>query len=126
MFRVGLLATAILVSSVATAFEPATYRGGWRSKTSGHKGPMRVTLTQRCDGRYDARFTGRFAKIIPFTYKATMTPVSSDGYSTTMVSTKRLPIFGNYTMTARVTPGRVDAMYRAKSDHGTFNMTRSR
>ncbi len=103
-----------------------SWRGGWSSTKSGHHGPMRVTITPRCDGQYDARFTGRFAVIIPFTYKVTMTPVAVGPDSTTLYAQRRLPLMGNYQMTAVVQGNQLNAAYTSKSDYGSFNMRRSR
>jgi hypothetical protein len=128
MIRCGLLVLAFMCCSGVSgiAQEPAgQWQGGWKSNTSGHHGPMRATITPRCDGNYDARFTGRFAKVIPFTYRVTMTPVATGPDGTTLVATKQMPILGEYRMTATVDGQSFNARYTAKKDVGTFQMRRS-
>ena len=127
MRRCASLILFTLLATNALAFQPnGVYRGGWHSRTTGHKGPMRVRITPRADGTYDARFFGRFALVIPFAMRTTMTAIATEDQQTTLIANKRLPIFGDYRMTARVTPCRVDAQYSADSDRGTFTMTRRR
>ena len=125
MIRAVFFLSLISLTLTANAFEPfGTYRGGWRSDTTGHEGPMRVKLTPRSDGTYRARFSGRFAKIIPFTYQTTMTPVDYGPGYTKLFSSKQMPLFGAYHTTAVVTPHHVDARYQSKRDHGSFSMSR--
>lgn len=128
MVRSVLCLTVLtLLAGTAVAFQPSgVYRGGWRSNTTGHRGPMRVRITPRSDGTYNARFVGRFALVIPFAMNTTMTPVAVGHQQTVLVANKRLPIFGDYRMTATVSPCRVDAQYSADGDRGTFTMTRRR
>jgi len=127
MIRACTFLILIGLTTWATAQEPnGRWRGGWRSDTSGHRGPMRATITPRKDGLYDARFTGRFALIIPFTYRVTMTPVAVSPCATTLVATKQMPIFGTYRMTATVSGSSLEARYTAKKDVGVFRMRRSR
>lgn len=127
MIRVCILVTLLCLATSVTAQEPSgRWRGGWRSDTTGHRGPMRATITPRNDGRYDVRFTGRFALIVPFTYRVTMTPVAAGPCRTTLVATKQMPIFGTYRMTATVSRNNFDASYTAKEDVGHFRMRRSR
>ncbi|MEZ6089762.1 MAG: hypothetical protein R3C05_17385 [Pirellulaceae bacterium] len=127
MIRFCVFCILLFLATVATAQEPiGRWSGGWRSNTSGHRGPMRATITPRSDGRYDARFSGRFALIIPFTYRVTMTPVAVSPCGTTLVATKKMPIFGTYRMTATVSGNSLDARYTAKKDVGVFRMRRSR
>lgn len=127
MIRICTFLVLLCLTTFATAQDPiGRWNGGWRSNTSGHRGPMRATITPRSDGRYDARFTGRFALIIPFTYRVTMTPVAVSPCETTLVATKKMPIFGTYRMTATVSGNSLEARYTAKKDVGLFRMQRSR
>lgn len=123
-----LISTAPMVADASQpsrgSGRPAVYKGTWRSNSTGHRGPMRMRLTQRGDGTYQARFMGRFALVIPFTYKTDMSAVSSNSGQTTLVANKRLPIFGNFQTTARVTACGVNADYCAEKDRGRFTMTR--
>jgi hypothetical protein len=129
MFIRGLLGVLFLVSSSSVFAQDPTgvWVGRWHSETTGHQGPMRARVTPNSDGTYNARFTGRFALVIPFTYRATLTPVACDGCATTLVSSKQLgPIMGTYRMDSVVAGNQFQAGYSAKKDRGTFNMTRRR
>ena len=121
----ALLFTSLTAVDVQ-ARGPAVYRGNWNSQSTGHQGPMRLRLTPRRDGNYNARFTGRFAMVIPFTYRVTMTPVATAGGNMQLVANKRLPIFGNFQTVANVTPCDVNAAYCADRDQGQFTMSRIR
>ncbi len=125
MIRSLLLFGLLLIPSLGFCGQPAgKWRGGWQSHTSGHHGPMHATVTPRSDGQYNARFTGRFALVIPFTYRVTMTPVEYGPEGTTLVASRRLPLLGIYNMTATVHGNRLDAAYTSKSDQGAFHMQR--
>lgn len=121
----GFLLSGFLAE--ANAFQPqSVYRGKWVSNSTGHQGPMRVRIRPRGDGTYNARFTGRFAKVIPFSIRTIMTPVSTSCNQTTLVADRRIPIFGSYRMRATVTPNSMDAYYDASVDQGYFTMRRRR
>ena len=69
MLRLSLTSAVLLVAvSTAQPQSPQKLVGEWRSEKSGHHGPMRAKLTPTADG-YDMRVVGRFAAIIPFTYR---------------------------------------------------------
>ncbi len=122
---VFVMAWIVMISAHAMAGEPAgRWRGDWTSHTSGHHGPMRAVIHQRPDGNYDARFVGRFALVIPFTYKVTMIPVAADECGTTLAASKRLPLLGIYNMTASVSGGQFTANYNSRKDQGVFQMRR--
>lgn len=86
---------------------------------------MKARVTSNGDGSYDARFTGRFLVVVPFTYKTTLQSVSYDGNSTTLVANKSLgPILGSYQMQAAVGNGQFNANFSAGKDSGRFSMVR--
>ena len=87
---------------------------------------MRLRLTRLPSGQYSARFTGRFAVVIPFTYRTTMNVVSDGMGRTRLQANKRLPIFGGFQTVADVTACTVDARYCAEKDAGHFTMSRVR
>ena len=97
------------------------YRGGWQSSTTGHRGPMNVRLRQQSSGEYRALFTGRFAGVIPFVYRAKLEPTVVPGH---FVSERRLPLMGTYRMSAVISPGGFYASYTSRKDVGSFQMRR--
>lgn len=64
------------------------WQGRWKSESTGHSGPMRVTITPTSQGTYQARFAGRFAAIIPFAYRAELIPQSTLDGQTILTSSK--------------------------------------
>ncbi|OYP38529.1 hypothetical protein CGZ80_01940 [Rhodopirellula sp. MGV] len=96
--------------------------GSWTSQTSGHTGPLRARIRQVDSDTYRALFAGRFAVVVPFVYPAKLdrVPGTFDLYR----SNTRLPLMGNYGMTARISGGRFNAVYSSKSDRGVFRMNR--
>lgn len=103
------------------------YRGEWRSGSTGHRGPMRAVVQPRADGNYQARFTGRFALVIPFAYKATLQP-TQDEYGNTFLSVEKPlgPILGSYRMTAQANEHGFSGNFQAAGDNGSIQMKRIR
>lgn len=100
------------------------WRGTWSSRSTGHQGPLRARIRQLDSHTYRAWFAGRFAGVIPFVYPSKLSRVP--GTANLYRSSQRLPLMGNYQMTATVTPGRFDAHFQSRNDQGTFRMTRRR
>lgn len=104
-----------------------TWKGQWRSESTGHSGPMRVVITPSNRGTYQARFTGRFAAIIPFAYRAELVPVQSSDGTTRLTSSKKLgPILGDYQMQTQVVGGTLSGGFQAAGDRGSILMQRVR
>jgi len=103
------------------------YRGGWRSSSNGHHGPMRAVLKQKSDGTVQARFTGRFALVIPFAYKVTLQPIQ-DGFGNTILTANKPlgPILGSYQMTAQANALGLNGNFQAAGDSGSIQMNRVR
>ncbi len=103
------------------------YRGEWRSRSTGHHGPMRAVVQPRADGTYQARFTGRFALVIPFAYRVTLQP-SLDAFGNTLLTAEKPlgPIMGSYRMTAHANESGLTGSFQAAGDDGTIQMQRVR
>ena len=70
-------------------------------------------------------FKGRFAKIIPFRYRTTMTITGvGDGVATLVASRRLGPVLGTFAMTAVATPTTFEAEFSSKNDCGRFVLTR--
>lgn len=137
--RMPVLLTAILVLA-ACGLPPATAQGGWgggppsrptgvwrgewSSQTSGHRGPLGARIRAVGPDRYRALFYGRFAVVIPFAYRTTLTrvPGTSDLYH----SAKRMPLLGTYRTTARISHDSFRADFVGREDRGVFLMSRRR
>jgi hypothetical protein len=110
-----------------SAAASAVYRGRWTSQTTGHSGPMRARITPRGDGTYDARFTGRFAVIVPFTYRVTLSQADSGEGGELLVAHKRLgPLMGSYEMSAWKSPAALAGSFSAAGDVGSVQLPRVR
>ena len=103
------------------------WRGEWHSQSTGHRGPMRANVWKANDGTYQARFSGRFALVIPFTYKVTMNP-SYDQYGNVHLhASKPLgPLMGSYSMDAVSSGNGLNGSFRAAKDVGSIRMERVR
>ena len=124
-----VLATICFVTSQKVfADSPAgVYRGEWRSSSNGHHGPMRAVVQTRTDGTYQARFTGRFALVIPFVYKVTLQPTQDEFGNTILTANKPLgPILGSYQMTAQANECCLNGNFQAAGDNGSIQMNRVR
>ena len=124
------LVVAVMTASLAAQESSpgniqGVWRGQWRSASTGHKGPMRVVITPTNQGTYQARFTGRFAAIIPFTYRAELIPVTAQDGSVQLTSSKKLgPILGSYEMRTRVAGNTLSGEFQAAGDRGSILMQR--
>ena len=106
-------------ANAVNAQSPSIYRGKWQSHSTGHSGPMRVKLSSNADGTIDAKFSGRFALVIPFVYRAELIPAGGGSYA----SYKKLgPILGEYRMNSNLSPTSFNATFTAAGDHGSFTM----
>ena len=120
----------VMVMWVDSSFanEPSgVWRGRWYSQRTGHSGPVRAHITPVGEGRYEAKFSGRFAGVIPFAYRTPMVATSFDGATTTLVASKKLgPLLGSYQMQAIQVGDQFQASFTAGKDTGSFQMNRVR
>ena len=100
------------------------WSGTWKSSKTGHKGPLRCTLTRIEDSRYRADFSGRFFKIIPFRYSVTL-QVQEEGETVTLSGQKNMGLFfGTFYYSAKADSGSFTASYQSCRDRGQFVMKR--
>ena len=101
------------------------WKGRWQSQSTGHSGPMRVAISPTNRGTYQARFTGRFAAIIPFAYRTELVPQITQDGRTILTSSKKLgPILGSYQMQTQVSNNRLSGEFQAAGDRGSIQMRR--
>jgi len=125
---IGLAVFLFVFGQIACAQDATgVYRGEWRSGSNGHHGPMRAVIQPRTDGTYQARFSGRFALVIPFTYKVTLQPTQDGNGNTVLKAEKPLgPILGSYRMTAETNQEGLYGNFQAAGDNGSIQMKRVR
>lgn len=124
----SVICLAFCISSLpAVAGSPQVYRGKWQSQSTGHQGPMRVKVAPRADGNYDARFSGRFLVVVPFTYKVQLNNQGWTGSGQQLGAYRQLgPLLGSYQMTAEMSPSSLTGSFSAAGDTGQISMRRVR
>jgi hypothetical protein len=84
---------------------------------------MRVRVWPRADGAYEARYSGTFALVIPFTYRTTL---RRDTHGNLVANKPLGPVFGSYNMTTDVWGNQMAGSFQAAKDRGTIQMHRLR
>jgi hypothetical protein len=126
-FLFGLLMLATDRNIAHSSDPTGRWVGEWRSQSTGHRGPMRATVRRSWDGSYQARFSGRFALVIPFTYKVTMQPSYDEYGNVHLYASKPLgPLMGSYTMNAVNMGNQLSGSFQASKDVGSIQMRRVR
>jgi len=122
----GLVACS--ASAIAQEGNPqGRWSGRWQSESTGHGGPMNVSIRPTSNGNYQARFTGRFALVIPFAYRAELVPQTTSQGQTVLTSSKKLgPILGSYQMNTQIIGDSLSGGFQAAGDRGTITMRRVR
>lgn len=121
LLLIGICLAAPLQNGFA-ASPSGRWTGSWSSASTGHRGPLRARIRQVDQDTYRAWFAGRFAKVIPFVYPAKLDRVP--GTCNTYQSATRLPLMGEYRMTATVSGNRFNAVFQSKKDRGVFQLSR--
>lgn len=123
--RVGLVLSVCLCTNLSAADLSGAWSGSWSSDSTGHRGPLRCTLTQVGDGSYRADFAGRFFKLIPFRYSVVLQVVADDGQTVQLSGSHHLGRrFGTFTYTAYATCNEFIANYSSCRDSGQFQLSR--
>ena len=99
------------------------WKGTWSAAANAkhglHTGPLRVRLVSTGPGTYRGLFTGRFAVVVPYIYRAKVTQ-----YGQQVVSSRRLGPLGEYRMTLFSTPNRLDGGWSAAGESGAIHLNR--
>lgn len=122
-----MMVTSWVASQAHAQYAAGVYRGGWTSAPGErqrleHRGPLRVRLIPTGQGTYEGRFSGRFALIVPYFYRA---PVIEMGGA--LYSEKRLGPMGTYQM--QLVPsgnGNWQGGWSAGQSHGRIGLRRVR
>ncbi len=117
-----LLCVSVCCVELEAASPAGRWRGSWSSQSTGHTGPLKAHIRQTDSDTYRAVFVGRFAKVVPFVYPAKLERVPGTCHSYS--SSQRLPLLGEYRMTATVDAHRFHATFQGRKDRGTFDMSR--
>lgn len=129
LFAAALTIALAVVSTGASRLEAADlsgcWTGSWQSCTTGHKGPLRAEFTRCGADAYRVTFSGRFFKVIPFTYTVRLDVVSEDADGVVLAGSSYLGrMFGSFSYRATADECRFTANYSSKKDSGVFRLTR--
>ncbi len=98
--------------------------GKWNSVNTGHSGPLRCTLRRMDETSYQASFSGRFFKLIPFSYSVTLY-VEQDGDIVTLSGQHNLGrLFGTFYYSAEADERSFTSSYNSCKDCGQFVKSR--
>jgi hypothetical protein len=101
------------------------WSGSWRSEISDHTGPLKAKFTVLENSKVQARFSGRFFKIIPFRFNVTLEIVADkDGVVTLKGKEDLGRTLGTYTYNATYSKGKFVAKYVTEKDKGVFEVSR--
>lgn len=130
-FTIGCFLMALTIYSFGNAQEKDTklnlsgsWNGKWVSDGSGHKGPMKAVFRSVGNDSYEVTFSGRFFKVIPFRYKATLTVTGKEGDKLILTGSQKLLGFGTFEYNALADDGSFMATYSSKKDNGRFELYR--
>lgn len=102
---------------------PARWSGTWLSEKSGHNGKLRCILlpTENPD-EIHTWFDSTYAKVLRFKMKSTFATERTPANGLSFSGSESLGIFGVYEREGEITGDTFRSSYRAKHDHGVFDM----
>jgi len=100
------------------------WNGSWKSCKSGHRGKLNAQFCRLDETHVQAKFTGSFAKVIPFRYRPVLTIVHEESDLMILEGSKKLPLVGNFYYSATVSENSFSATYRSRRDQGVWQMNR--
>ncbi len=100
------------------------WKGSWKSCKSGHHGKLNAQFCRIDETHVQAKFTGSFAKVIPFRYRPVLTIVQEESDFMILEGNKKLPLVGNFYYSATVSEAGFSATYRSRRDQGVWQMSR--
>jgi hypothetical protein len=127
-----VIACCLAISGLPASAEAAhavdlsgCWEGRWQSCATGHNGPIKATLVRINDTQYEARFRGRFFKVIPFRYSIVLN-VAEDGDVARLQGSSYLGRLagGTYSYDAEATESKFTLNYSSCKDHGQFVLCR--
>jgi len=128
-FSLSALAVLVLSTTQLHAEEKldlsGKWNGTWRSEVSEHNGPLKAKFTVLDDSKVQARFNGRFFKLIPFHFNVTLEIVKNEDGVVTLKGKENLGrTLGTYTYNATYSNGKFVAKYSTEKDKGVFEVSR--
>jgi len=129
LLSIGTLMLSVLLPLNSQAEEKldlgGKWSGTWRSEISDHNGPLKAKFEVVDTTKVQARFNGRFFKLIPFHFNVTLEVVESkDGVVTLKGKEDLGRTLGTYTYHATYRDGKFVANYATDKDKGVFEVSR--
>lgn len=110
----------VVANSIAGRWE-----GTWRSDANGHHGRLRCILTPQNGSQFEARFHAKYAGLLSFAYTAPLTVTNEAGVWRFSGEANLGKLAGGvYRYDGSASPTHFHSTYRAKSDHGVFELRR--
>jgi hypothetical protein len=101
------------------------WSGTWSSEISDHSGPLKAKFEVVDSTKVEARFNGRFFKLIPFHFNVTLEIVETkDGVVTLKGKEDLGRTLGTYSYHATYSNGKFVANYATDKDKGVFEVSR--
>lgn len=121
---IALFVSIVLVARAEATDLSGQWAGRWNSYQTGHNGPLRCRLTRIDDSSYQADFSGRFFKIVPFSYSVVLY-VEQEGDVVTLSGQNYLGRrYGTFYYTAEADDTSFTASYDSCKDCGQFVLSR--
>jgi len=101
------------------------WSGNWKSELSGHEGPLKAKFTVSGETKVQARFTGRFFKIVPFKFNVSLDVVSQKDGVTKLQGKQDLGrALGVYHYDVTYKGNEFIAKYKTDKDKGVFSVSK--
>jgi hypothetical protein len=112
----------------ATAAEPVDltgkWHGSWESCSTGHHGKLHATFCKISENCYQARFSGTFFVVLPFTFRVNLQATDQGDGRVLLSGSPRLPLFGTFHFSAVASACDFAANYSSRNDEGRFLLSR--
>lgn len=125
------LGCAVLVLGVVLNTAPAVgqdlagqWSGYWQSDANGHQGCIRATFCQISACQVEAKFSGTFAKILPFRYRTRLNIVHQEPGMMLLSGSRRLPFSGEFRYDVEIRDGQFLGTFSSPRNSGTWVMSR--
>jgi hypothetical protein len=123
--RTTVLMVVLGICSISSAQDlGGQWQGYWHSNANNHRGRINATFCQTDATVVQARFTGTFAKIIPFRYRTRLNVAYQEPGLTILSGSKRLPFSGEFRYYAEISDGCFRGTFSSPRNRGTWMMSR--
>jgi len=101
------------------------WSGNWSSEISGHEGPLKARFTVTGETKVQAKFSGRFFKLVPFKFNVTLDVVSQkDGVTKLQGKHDLGRALGVYHYDVTYKGDEFIANYKTDKDKGVFAVSK--